>query len=103
VANQALIIWLPRAEWWEQQRDLIISAKCVNGVTRKTTIEEYRKIIDMCMEYFQQNDVPFMKVDMNPSWVKQELQATRKPMTRQEVAAILYDPIGIERIGFKIK
>lgn len=103
VANHLIIVWVPREEWWTEQREIIATAKCVNGVSRKTTIEEYQKIVDMCMEFFQQNDVPFLKVDMNPSWIRQELQKARKPMIRQEVAAILYDPLGIERIGFKKK
>lgn len=60
-------------------------------------------MVDQCIEFFCENDIPFLQVDINPAWIKRELQETRKPMTKQEVAAILYDPIGIERIGFKNK
>lgn len=103
LAEQTLIVWLPKRDWWEQQRDIIVTSKSLTGITRKTTLEEYQEIIDLSMKAFTEMDVPFHMANVNPAWVKQELQATRKPMTRQNVAAILYDPIGIERIGFKSK
>ncbi len=92
------VFWELDKEQWELQREIM--SYVFPNVTNTTTFEEIeQRRKELIEQVIQLNMIP-MQVAVKPTWVMQEFQDRRLPITRETLTGILQDPLGINHFGF---
>lgn len=92
------VFWKLDREQWELQREIM--SHIHSNITNTTTFEEAEQSRSKLFSQAAQLGMAIMQVAVKPTWVMQELQDRRLPITRETLTGILMDPIGINHFGF---
>jgi hypothetical protein len=94
-----ILFWRAIPEEWELQRH-ILSLIAPDTANRETTIEQWNELEVETAKKARETGMLFLPMIMKPTWVCQELQARRLPITKTAITEIFDDPLGIDHFGF---
>lgn len=94
-----ILFWRAIPEEWELQRH-ILSLVAPESANRETTIEQWNDLEMDTTKKANDAGMAIIVMTTKPTWICQELQSRRMPITKASIAAIFSDPLGVDHFGF---